>query len=440
MTKIITGKHKYSENFPYKFEEGIQFLADHYERDEKINFPLDYNACKNCEFRFNPEKPDLKSGFEICFKEKLNLSSEDLIQPSIMDIWNFRSGKKLFNEERIFFMKQLTKEMYPLKVGHGLLSNKERQWLQIEKNVKKDNTIFVLKNELKEEMEKWVFPLHFIDFETSAVALPFNKGRKPYEQVAFQFSHHRVNEDGTIEHANEFILHEAGKFPNFEFVRALKKALGDKGTIFRYSTHENSILNAIYVQLKESKENDKQPLMDFIKTISQSKNVSSEMWKGDRNMVDLCDIYKKYYFDPRTNGSNSIKAVLPALLKRSEFLQTKYVQPIGEIGVTSKNFEDSHIWLTYKNEEIQNPYKQLPPVFEEWNEDQLDQLVSDMEDLNNGGAALTAYGFLQYTDMSETERQTLVKALLKYCELDTLAMVMIWEHFREVIDKVKEKY
>lgn len=53
---------------------------------------------------------------------------------------------------------------------------------------------------LKEEMKGWKFPLHFIDFETSAVALPFYDKMRPYEQIAFQFSHHRVdmNEDGHI--------------------------------------------------------------------------------------------------------------------------------------------------------------------------------------------------------------------------------------------------
>ena len=50
-------------------------------------------------------------------------------------------------------------------------------------------------------MDKWKFPLNFIDFETSMSALPFNKGRRPYEQIAFQFSHHTVNEDGIIRHA-----------------------------------------------------------------------------------------------------------------------------------------------------------------------------------------------------------------------------------------------
>jgi hypothetical protein len=223
-------------------------------------------------------------------------------------------------------------------------------------------------------MDKWEFPLHFIDFETSAVALPFNKGRKPYEQVAFQFSHHRYNENGSIEHVTEFICDEPGKFPNFEFVRALKNALGNKGTIFRFHNHENTILNAIYVQLKESKEEDKIILMDFIQTITHSKKESVDVWCGDRNMVDLCEVYKNYYYDPNTKGSNSIKAVLPAILKRSKFLQEKYQNTIGEINVGSNNFDIGHKWLVVKEGIIQNTYKQLPPVFENWDQDILDQL------------------------------------------------------------------
>ena len=51
-------------------------------------------------------------------------------------------------------------------------------------------------DELKEEMDTWTFPLNFIDFETSTVALPFYVGQKPYEQVAFQFSHHIYHKNG----------------------------------------------------------------------------------------------------------------------------------------------------------------------------------------------------------------------------------------------------
>lgn len=38
--------------------------------------------------------------------------------------------------------------------------------------------------------------------------------------------------------------------------------------------------------------------------------------------------------------------------------------------------------------------------------------------------------YMQFSEMSALERQELTNALLRYCELDTLAMVMIAEAFR----------
>ena len=51
--------------------------------------------------------------------------------------------------------------------------------------------------------------------------------------------------------------------------------------------------------------------------------------------------------------------------------------------------------------------------------------------VNNGGAALTAYAKLQFAGLEMTA--ALRDALLCYCELDTLAMVFIWEYFNEVV-------
>ena len=61
-----------------------------------------------------------------------------------------------------------------------------------------------------------------------------------------------------------------------------------------------------------------------------------------------------------------------------------------------------------------------------------EELISEMEGIADGGMALTAYAKLQYVDMTEKEREELTSGLKKYCELDTLAMVMIYEHFREI--------
>jgi hypothetical protein len=325
-------------------------------------------------------------------------------------------------------MEELSEVMHPLTADPYKISNTERQWLQIEKVLAKDDTIFVQKENLKDEMNQWEFPLHFIDFETSTVAIPFNTNRRPYEQVAFQFSHHKVDQGGRIIHANEYINTIPGEFPNFEFLRALKIALGDSGTIFRYSTHENTVLNQIRIQLLDGNEHDKDELIEFIERITKRKE---DNWKGERCMVDLCQVYKDYYFDPYTKGSNSIKAVLPAMLKRSAYLQEKYAKPLSKINLTSKNFSRDHIWLQIKDGKVQDPYKMLPAVFNEWTNEDLEKL-SNFEDLNNGGTALTAYAFMQYTDMSDKERNVLSKALKKYCELDTLAMVMIWEEFNEL--------
>jgi len=68
-----------------------------------------------------------------------------------------------------------------------------------------------------------------------------------------------------------------------------------------------------------------------------------------------------------------------------------------------------------------------------WNEEEMGETLSELEGIADVGMALTAYAKLQYVDISEREREELTSGLKKYCELDTLAMVMIYEHFREVV-------
>lgn len=55
-----------------------------------------------------------------------------------------------------------------------------------------------------------------------------------------------------------------------------------------------------------------------------------------------------------------------------------------------------------------------------------------MENIADGATALTAYGKLQYMDIPEEERLEIENSLLKYCELDSLAMLMIYEHLRDL--------
>jgi hypothetical protein len=61
------------------------------------------------------------------------------------------------------------------------------------------------------------------------------------------------------------------------------------------------------------------------------------------------------------------------------------------------------------------------------------EILSEEDEIREGGAAMTAYARLQFEDMSPYERNEIRQALLKYCELDTLAMVKIYEGWREMV-------
>jgi hypothetical protein len=56
--------------------------------------------------------------------------------------------------------------------------------------------------------------------------------------------------------------------------------------------------------------------------------------------------------------------------------------------------------------------------------------------LISGGAALIAYARMQFEEISNYERGEIRKALLKYCELDTMAMVMIYEGWKDLLQQV----
>jgi len=179
---------------------------------------------------------------------------------------------------------------------------------------------------------------------------------------------------------------------------------------------------------------DRDDLCEFIKSITKSDKKPDE-WRGQRCMVDLWDLVKKYYYDPATHGSNSIKAVLPALLNSSSYLQKKYSKPIygAATGIKSLNYTD-WTWVEYDQDgKVKDPYELLPPVFSR-EIDQSIELFSEDEDLREGGAAMVAYCRMQFSEMSSYEREKLEKALLRYCELDTLAMVMIYESWREMVN------
>lgn len=423
---------------PSSFAEDVKYLSDCYERDEKISsYPS--KECASCEFKVkgNNDSEALKSGFDECWQEMLGYTDEDLLDATVLEIWDFRKKNEYINKGLIKLKDFYEDDIEIKKDGKPGISRSQRQWLQIQKVIDNDRSHWIDAHNLSREMKSWVFPLHFIDFETSTVAIPFNKGRRPYEGIAFQFSHHMVHEDGRVEHVGEYLNTEPGVFPNYDFVRKLKEQLEkDEGSIFRYAAHENSYLNMIYQQLNDDTDEieDRDELCGFIRSITKSGDKSEEQWLGERNMIDLLELVKRFYYDPGMKGSNSIKQVLPAILNSSDFLKKKYSQPLygAEEGIPSLNFKD-WTWIKFdENGKVIDPYKILPKMFLD-GIDEENELLSNDDVIKDGGAALTAYAKMQFEDMSEYERSELASSLLKYCELDTLAMVMIYEGWKDFL-------
>ena len=411
--------------------------------------------CFKCPFYSNEKTPGKLDGKRECWMKMANFKDADFEKPSVADLWcgglGPRSLKKEFVEKGKVFLSDLKEADIPESnvTGPGLKPS-ERRLLQIALACGNDRMLQPFKGNmhdgvyldvpgLKAEMATWKYPLHMIDFETTAVALPFYEGMRPYEQVAFQFSHHVIEQDGTVRHAGQYINTEKHKFPNFEFVRKLKGQLeNDNGTVFRYAMHENTILRVIRRQLEGSDEKDRDALMAFIDSITVDKKTN---YAGPRKMVDLLEVVKSYYYHPDMKGSNSIKVVLPAILNSSKAIRDKYSKPIYGSLIHSENFTPAEAkpWISVGGDgKVENPYKHLDAIasFLEVSSEELEEfdttrdISSEGAAIANGGAALAAYTKLQFSD--EAMSKALEKALLRYCELDTMSMVFIWEYFHEM--------
>ncbi len=419
-----------------KFEDFIKICIEAYSNDKRIFTPIG-KKCNKCQYNNSSvDMSGLKSGFHECWKNETKYNDELLRKDLVLDLWGGGGGNRSIIQElidkKIYLIESVNESdiiRKPDNGKHNGLTADQRRMEQINRVKQSTLESYFERSGLFEEMESWSYPLHMIDFETSMTALPFHKGRRPYEGIAFQFSHHIIEQNGSVRHAGQYISFEPGVFPNYEFLRELKRQLEkDKGSIFRYHNHENTYLNLIHAQLlretnppKEQKE-----LIEFIEHITMNTKDSAKNWDGERNTIDLFKLVIKYYFSPRAKGSNSLKQILPAIIADSRYLRDKYSKPIYGNGkeVHSLNF-DSHVWIDEKYNN--DPYKTLEPVFKDYNEGRLDQMVEGLTGIADGGAAMTAYNLLQFSEIPEWQREEIKKGLLRYCELDTMAMVMIIE-------------
>ena len=179
--KIEDGTHRILNE--YNFEDSIQVLSKAYQEDRYFGFDLNFAACKKCEFKTDTNSKDKKSGYKECFSKHLGMKEEDFKDPTVFEISRLHPSKlKIFNELGVLKLEDVDDiQLMPKSESKQVLNGwslYERQILQKEMAVSNTNKPFeFLKEKLKQEIDSWEYPLNFIDFEASTVALPFHKGQ-----------------------------------------------------------------------------------------------------------------------------------------------------------------------------------------------------------------------------------------------------------------------
>lgn len=371
-------------------QNGIK--PEHYSLDKK---------CKVCEFNLGQEKD--KNGYRECWKELAD------VDPHIFDLYfggaigHYKSGwyfDELISKKKISFWDLDIERFRDSKGNFG--TRGQRQLLQFENTKTKSEWI---SPNLKVALSELKYPLHFIDFETYQGAVPHHKGMRPYEKVAFQWSCHTVVSPDSNELLHSEYINSDYDIPNFRFAESLMKQIGTTGTPLMWSPFENTILRNILEQMDIfNYTNDE--LKDWLTNITTDRKQGRE-----GRFVDMNDFTLQYYFHPDMKGKTSIKKVLPAIWNNNEYIHSnlwfkKYVSNTGA---------------------SLNPYDTLAPIIGE---------LENEEVVKDGTGAMRAYHDLMFGEQSanKEKRQQLIQLLLQYCELDTMAMVIIWKYW---MDKCK---
>jgi len=232
-----------NEMMPTVIESADRFATSLQGQLRRINGPIGVH-CLNCEYRTAATNGD-RDGFRECWGP---LADEN---PHILDYYHASELGGRTNGLVNALVRRGRARLSDVEEGNLVKSdgtvgaNAQRQRIQ-RKYTLLDKEYFG--PELLDVILGVTYPLHFIDFETSRLAVPYHACMRPYEQVAFQWSCHTILQKGAVPSHSQWInLRNA--YPNFEFVGTLKEQLGDAGTILIWSKHERTALKEIAEQM-----------------------------------------------------------------------------------------------------------------------------------------------------------------------------------------------
>ena len=175
---------------------------------------------------------------------------------------------------------------------------------------------------VREFLEKVRYPACFLDFETFASAIPRYDGTRPYQQVPFQYSLHRIDAKGEEARHYEYLA-QPGVDPRREIAEKLLGEIPEGACVLVYNmAFEKRVLRE---------------LGEFLPKLRKRLNALAG------GIIDLMEPFKRrdiYHW--RMNGSYSLKSVLPVLVPEMtyEHLEISDGAMASEAYFTMENIAD----------------------------------------------------------------------------------------------------
>lgn len=141
-------------------------------------------------------------------------------------------------------------------------------------------------------LSAYKLPALFLDFESIQFPVPIWKGTRPFQNIPFQFSVHRLSRTGAVDHQEYLDL--SGDDPSKFLAEALIEACGTKEPVFAYNAaFEKGCITGLATRFPRLKK----PLLNIAE-----------------RLADLLPVAQRFYYHPSQEGSWGLKAVLPAVV------------------------------------------------------------------------------------------------------------------------------
>lgn len=361
--------------------------------------------CKTCEYR---DADATQDGFSECWGKTPPRGSH------IIDLFRVGNGNDALKTEvnvRISKRKFDLSDLPEIYLDGGISYEAPRRHQLAAVQTGKE----VVSPQLAKVFGEVAYPLIFMDFEASRIPVPYHAGMKPYELVAFQFSCHIIESPDSNELVHHEWLNLQDVYPNEDFLKNLSRVIGDKGTILVWSQYEASLLKEVRRQLLERGQFTDEIVTWLTGVLGGVDKSGTEV---QSRLLDLLKVSEANYYHPVMKGSHSIKKVLDAVWSGASDLW-------------------AHPWFKKyfaqdENGYAMDPYKTLerPDSFSYLG----DTDDSDNHSVTDGVGAMRAYQDMLFGLNRDNPaiRDSMRDSLLRYCELDTAAMVMIWEYWKSL--------